>query len=89
MTDHHELYGISLCRLHHAAFDRYPLVVQPDHTIEVRADILKESDGPTLRHAIQGLHDTQIILPGGLSDRPSREFLAKRYDRFRELASSK
>ena len=65
-TDHHELYGISLCRLHHAAFDRYFLAVRPDHTIEVRADILEESDGPTLRHAIQGLHDTQIILPSGL-----------------------
>ena len=81
--------GISLCRLHHAAFDRYFLAVRPDHTIEVRADILEESDGPTLRHAIQGLHDTRILLPSGLNDRPSREFLARRYDRFRELASSK
>ena len=80
--------GISLCRLHHAAFDRYFLAVRPDHTIEVRADILEESDGPTLRHAIQGLHDTQIILPSGLNDHPSRESLATRYDRFRELASS-
>ena len=82
------MYGISLCRLHHAALGRYLLAVRPDHTIEVRTDILKESDGPTIRNAIRGLHDTQIILPGGLSDRPSREFLAKRYDRFRELANA-
>ena len=46
--------GISLCRLHHAAFDRYFVAVRPDHVIEIRSDILKESDGPTLRHAIQG-----------------------------------
>jgi hypothetical protein len=58
--------GISLCRVRHAAFDRYFLAVRPGHIIEVRADILEESDGPTLRHAIQGLHDTQINLPAAL-----------------------
>ena len=41
--------GISLWRLHHAAFDRYFLAMRAHHTIEVRADILEESDGPTLR----------------------------------------
>ena len=74
--------GISLCRLHHAAFDRFFLAVRPDHIIEVRPDILEESDGPTLQHAIQGLHGTQIILPNSLADRPSLEYLERRYDRF-------
>ena len=74
--------GISLCRLHHAAFDRFFLAVRPDHVIEVRPDILEESDGPTLQHAIQGLHGTQIILPNSLADRPSLEYLERRYDRF-------
>ena len=74
--------GISLCRLHHAAFDRSFLAVRPDHIIEVRPDILEESDGPTLQHAIQGLHGTQIILPNSLADRPSLEYLERRYDKF-------
>ena len=74
--------GISLCRLHHAAFDRFFLAVRPDHVIEVRPDILEESDGPTLQHAIQGLHGTQIILPNSLADRPSLEYLERRYDKF-------
>ncbi len=81
--------GIALCRLHHAAFDRYFLGVRPDHVIEIRSDILAESDGPTLRHAIQGLHGMPVILPNALQDRPSREFLARRYDRFVELASTR
>lgn len=81
--------GLSLCRLHHAAFDRYFLAVRPDYSIEVRSDILDESDGPTLQHAIQGLHDTRIILPRASQNRPSREFLERRYGRFLELASSR
>ena len=80
--------GLSLCRLHHAAFDRYFLAVRPDHVIEVRPDILSESDGPTLEHALQGLHGAMIILPSSLSDRPSLDSLAKRYDKFLALADA-
>ena len=78
--------GISLCRLHHAAFDRFFLGVRPDHIIEVRPDVLEESDGPTLQHVIQGLHGQPIILPRRISDQPAIEFLSQRYDRFLEVA---
>ena len=80
--------GLSLCKLHHAAFDRYFLAVRPDHVIEVRPDILSESDGPTLEHALQGLHGAMIILPSSLSDRPSVDSLAMRYDKFLALADA-
>ena len=46
--------GMSLCRLHHAAFDRLILGVRPDYIIRVRADVLEEADGPMLRHGLQG-----------------------------------
>ncbi|MDE2662047.1 MAG: HNH endonuclease [Gemmatimonadota bacterium] len=90
--------GLALCRLHHAAFDRFFLGVRPDtrpqsgvgsrplHIIEVRPDVLDERDGPTLRHAIQELHGRPIILPPKSSDYPDLSSLAKRYDRFREKA---
>ena len=81
--------GISLCRLHHAAFDRFFLGVRPDHIIEVRPDILQESDGPTLQHAIQGLHGQPIILPRRISEQPAIEFLSQRYDRFLEVAGAR
>lgn len=80
--------GIALCRLHHAAFDRFFLAVRPDRIIEVRPDILEESDGPTLQHAIQGLHGQPIVLPKRLTDQPAVQFLSERYERFLEVATA-
>ena len=48
--------GLALCKLHHAAFDRYFLGVRPDYIVQVRDDLLGETDGPTLVHGIQALH---------------------------------
>ena len=80
--------GISLCRLHHAAFDRFFLTIRPDFIIEVRADILMEEDGPTMRHAIQGIHGQQIVLPSRKSLHPAAAHLEQRYERFTEMAES-
>ena len=80
--------GIALCRLHHAAFDRFFLAVRPDGIIVVRPDVLEESDGPTLQHAIQGLHGQSILVPRKLEEQPAIEFLAKRYERFLEVATT-
>ena len=78
--------GLALCRLHHAAFDRFFLGIRKDYVIEVRPDVLVESDGPTLKHSIQGLHGRRIILPRSRVERPSVQLLAERYDQFREAA---
>jgi putative restriction endonuclease len=76
--------GISLCKFHHAAFDRLLLGVRPDYVIEVRSDILKEKDGPMLIHGLQGLHLKRIILPWHAQQRPNPDLLDRRYQRFRE-----
>jgi putative restriction endonuclease len=76
--------GLSLCALHHAAFDRYFIGVRPDFVIEVRADIRKERDGPTLAHAIQALHGSPILLPKRSELKPAPGLLEVRYRRFRE-----
>src|SRR3989344_7576449 len=55
--------GIALCKLHHAAFDRQFLAVRPDYVIEVRPDILKESDGPMLLHGLKEMHQQRLIIP--------------------------
>jgi putative restriction endonuclease len=57
--------------------------VRPDFKIEVRADILKEEDGPTLMHGIQGLHGSRIVLPRRAALQPGRELLERRYEKFR------
>ncbi len=78
--------GLALCTLHHGAFDRFFIGLRPDYVIEVRGDILREVDGPTLAHAIQGLHGREIILPRAIAQRPDRELLEMRYQEFRRAA---
>jgi len=56
----------------------------PEYKIEVRPDILREKDGPTLEHAIQALHGQSIFLPHKTALRPDPKLLLKRYDQFRE-----
>ena len=80
--------GLALCHLHHRAFDRFFLGIRPDYVIEVRPDILLESDGPTLRHAIQGLHGQPISVPRRQEHRPSILLLENRYERFLEVATA-
>ncbi|MBL8529802.1 MAG: HNH endonuclease [Burkholderiales bacterium] len=86
--DPHVRNGLSLCTLHHAAFDRYFIGLRPDCTIEVREDLRRERDGPTLVHAIQALHGSRIVLPRRAEHRPGKELLTVRYERFRQAAGA-
>jgi putative restriction endonuclease len=74
--------GLSMCAIHHRAFDSFVLTVRPDYRNEIRSDVLDEVDGPTLRHALQGLHRTPIQVPRRRSEQPDRELLEERYARF-------
>jgi putative restriction endonuclease len=76
--------GLALCALHHSAFDRQFIGLRPDCIIEVRSDILEEHDGPTLAHAIQGLHGQRILVPRSVTQRPDPDLLERRYLRFRQ-----
>ena len=75
--------GLALCNLHHVAFDKFFVGLRPDYIIEVRPDILREGDGPTLRYAIQGLHGVKIQLPHRQELRPDMGLLSQRYAQFR------
>jgi putative restriction endonuclease len=78
--------GLSLCTLHHSAFDRYVLGVTPDLRIEIRDDVLKEKDGPMLLHGLQGFHGAQLVVPTASQLRPNRDFLSARYELFRKAS---
>ena len=77
--------GLALCKLHHAAFDKYFIGITPDYKIEVRKDILKEEDGPILQHGLKGLHNSKIFLPQHKNDVPKKEFLEFRYQKFKNI----
>jgi putative restriction endonuclease len=78
--------GLSLCKLHHAAFDRHILGIRPDYVIEIRRDILEETDGPMLLHGLQGVAGSRLILPHGSGNRPRPDFLEERYELFRKAS---
>jgi putative restriction endonuclease len=57
--------------------------LRPDYVIEVRPDILREDDGPTLVHAIRALHGTRILLHAARVHRPDPGLVEQRYAQFR------
>jgi putative restriction endonuclease len=78
--------GIALCKLHHAAYDSVLLGIRPDYIIQVRKDVLIETDGPMLRHGLQGLHNTRITIPRRAEHRPSPDLLERRWKIFETVA---
>ncbi|WP_313675192.1 HNH endonuclease [Mycolicibacterium sp.] len=78
--------GLSLCKIHHAAYDTNLLGVSPDYIVRINASLMEESDGPMLRHGLQEMDGRALSLPPRAADRPSQARLAKRFDDF--LASS-
>jgi putative restriction endonuclease len=74
--------GLSLCKIHHAAFDKYIIGINPDYKVKVRKDILEEVDGPMLKYGLQSLDNNYLILPEHKSDWPDRERLDIRFNGF-------
>jgi putative restriction endonuclease len=81
--------GIALCKLHHAAYDRFFLSVRPDYVVEIRGDVLEESDGPMLKHGLQGLHGVRIQLPRSGHMQPDPNRLELRHARFLSLTGTR
>ena len=79
--------GMTLCKMHHAAYDRQILGITPDYEVRINEEVLREVDGPMLRHGIQEFHErTLMVFPDRRSDRPDRSLLDQRYQTF--LSSS-
>lgn len=75
--------GLALCKIHHAAFDAKILGVSPDLVVHIREDILKEVDGPMLKHGLQERHQQSLMsIPTKKSEKPSEDFLARSYELF-------
>jgi putative restriction endonuclease len=74
--------GLSLCKIHHAAFDRNYFGVRPDYRIVVRPEILKEKDGPMLKAGLQQIDEVKLILPRRRRERPDPDRLRLRFERF-------
>lgn len=75
--------GLALCKIHHAAYDRNLMGIDPDYTVRINAALLDEVDGPMLKHGLQEMHGATIVLPTNPNERPDRERLQARFELFR------
>jgi putative restriction endonuclease len=74
--------GLSLCKIHHAAYDRNLLGISPDYEVLVNVDLLHEVDGPMLKHGLQEMHQRRLQIPVKKADRPDPDRLQLRFERF-------
>lgn len=78
--------GLSMCKIHHAAYDQNMLGVTPDGQVRIAHRLLDEVDGPMLRHGLQEMNGRALTVPSRRADRPDRNHLAWRYERFVAVA---
>jgi putative restriction endonuclease len=77
--------GLSLCSIHHRAFDQNLVGVSPDYEVHVSRRLLEDEDGPML-DLLKQFHAQPIALPTRPAWRPDRERLAQRFARFAALS---
>jgi putative restriction endonuclease len=73
--------GLSLCSIHHRAFDHDLVGITADYEVRVARRLLDDEDGPMLE-LLKDFHTQQIVLPTRRSWRPDRERLSHRFARF-------
>jgi putative restriction endonuclease len=74
--------GLALCAIHHLAFDRNLLGIDPAGVVHIAGRLLREIDGPMLRTGLQGFHGGLIAMPRRPQDRPDPDRLELRFERF-------
>lgn len=78
--------GIALCAIHHLAYDRNLLGVDPEGVVHIAGRLLTEIDGPMLKTGLQGFHGASISFPPRPMDRPDPVRLQARFEQFRSAA---
>jgi putative restriction endonuclease len=59
--------------------------INPDYRLHVLGRLLGQNDGPMLDD-LKGLNGVSIHLPGRIKDRPDRDRLALRFERYKSVA---
>jgi putative restriction endonuclease len=78
--------GLSLCKIHHAAFDQHFLGIDTAYRVHINRDLLEEVDGPMLKHGLQEMHNRRLELPTAHRDWPDRDRLSLRWTAFQEAS---
>jgi putative restriction endonuclease len=73
--------GLSMCSIHHRAFDQDLVGISPDYQVHISSRLLEDDDGPMLE-LLKGFHGHGISVPSRKAHQPDRERLAARFERF-------
>jgi len=73
--------GLSLCTIHHRAFDNHLVGVTADYEVRISPRLLDDDDGPML-DVLKQFHRVPLTVPRSAKLRPDRERLALRYEQF-------
>jgi putative restriction endonuclease len=74
--------GLSMCKIHHSAYDANFLGIDPNYRVHINQDLLEERDGPMLKHGLQEMHGSLLVVPRVARFRPDREAIEERYALF-------
>lgn len=79
--------GMSMCKIHHGAYDANILGISPDYRVHIKESVLQTFDGPTLQHSLKEMHGELLRqVPSEKVNRPDRDFLAERFERFEQAS---
>ncbi|MFE5287288.1 HNH endonuclease [Nocardia sp. NPDC056611] len=76
--------GLSLCKIHHGAYDTALLGIDPNYRIHISPQLLGSNESPVIQYGFQQLNGGEIALPTRTSDRPDTDRLRIRFERFQE-----
>lgn len=74
--------GLSLCSIHHRAFDQNLVGISEDYRVHVSERLLEDEDGPMLE-VLKVAQGSEIVVPRKKEWRPDTELLAKRFASFK------
>lgn len=77
--------GLSLCSIHHRAFDQNLVGIGEDYRVHVSERLLEDEDGPML-DVLKTAQGAEILVPRRKEWRPNPLLLAKRFADFTEAA---
>jgi len=73
--------GLSLCTIHHRAYDQHLVGISPDYRVHLSPRLLDDEDGPML-DVLKESQGAKIQLPTKRTWQPDPERLAIRFERF-------
>lgn len=74
--------GLSLCKIHHAAYDRRIIGIDGHYRVHVRDDVLAEEGDLMLRFGLQAMDGRALLVPHRRREHPDPERLQRRFEAF-------